>query len=501
MLNDKTMEKHYTKFTTALSIILLLVLIRFPGFGDEESGDTYIYSDPIAEYQIADRTDNVLLDFNNALVNLVEAANPTVVTVSTKATVQVRNQHPFDFGPFREFFGQPQERTRERELRGMGSGVIVSDDGYIITNNHVIQRADTITVRLINGDNLAATVVGTDPATDVAVLKVDAENLPYMTFGNSDDVRVGEMVLAIGSPLQEHLAHTVSKGIVSAKGRSNLNILGEGGFEDFIQTDAAINRGNSGGPLINMEGQIIGINTAIASQTGGFQGIGFSIPSNMVTRVMESIIETGTIVRSYIGISLSEVTEELARAFNLPDNRGIIVNQVMDDSPAQKAGLKDGDIILRKDGRRVGSSREFRTSIANKRPGTDVTLTVFRDGNEVDVKITVGEMKPDKLATADDTDVQDMVGFSVTELTGDLARQLRVSSNLRGVVVEGIDESATAFENGLRQGDVIIAVNRQQVTDISEFQQRISGVRPGDMVLLQVVRRNQRFFVAFELAS
>lgn len=497
------MDKNYTKFTTALSIVLLFVLIRFPGFdSDQTDSKTYQYSEPKVELQSFDRTDNILLDFNRALTNLVESANPTVVTVSTRATVQVRQQSLFDLGPFREFFGQPeQNRTREREMRGMGSGVIVSDDGYIITNNHVIQRADTITVRLINGDLIPAEVIGTDPATDVAVIKVDAENLPYLSFGNSDDLKVGEMVLAIGSPLQENLAHTVSKGIVSAKGRTQLGILGEGGFEDFIQTDAAINRGNSGGPLVNMRGEIIGINTAIASQTGGFQGIGFSIPSNMVQRVMESIIETGTVVRGFLGVYMSEVTEDLARAFNLPDTKGIVINEVQENSPAQKSGLKDGDVIVSKNGKRINSMTEFRTSIANAKPGTEIRLKIIREGNEQDLTVTIGEMKPETIASADGNQLQDVVGFSVTNLTADLARQLRINPNVNGVVVEGIEETSSAYGNGLRQGDLLIAVNRQRVSNKEEFKDRVMSVRPGEMVLLQVVRQNQRFFVAFEMPS
>ena len=500
-------SKQYTVFTAAASIILLLFLMRFPGvLQNDEAAEIYTFEAPVATLQSNTQpTGDILQDLNNALVNIVERANPTVVTVNTKATVQVRQQNPFDmfdFGPFRDFFGQPnQNRSREREMRGMGSGVIVSDDGIIITNNHVIQRADTITVRLINGDELPAEVLGTDPQTDVAILKVNAQNLPYMAFGNSDELRVGEMVLAIGSPLQQNLAHTVTKGIVSAKGRSQMNILGPGGFEDFIQTDAAINRGNSGGPLINMRGELIGINTAIASQTGGFQGIGFSIPSNMVNNVKESILETGTVVRGFLGIFLDEVSDELARAFELGDKRGILVNQVQENSPAEKGGILEGDIILELNDRQVRNVNDFRNQIANTRPGTELRMKVYRDGNTIDKRVTIGELKPDTVAMADDAELREVIGFDITELTSDLARQLRLSPNQRGVVVEGINETSPAYRNGLRQGDVIIAVNRQAVGNPSDFRQQIDAVPNGEMVLLQVVRRNQRFFVAFEMPT
>ncbi len=507
------MKSHYSKFATALTVVLVFLVIRFP-MGSSASGDVpydYRAEGNDAPVELREEATDLLTRFNSALVNLSDVSKPTVVMVSTERTVTRRSGGSISdfFAPFRDdpffrdhpFFRDRGPQEREFQQRGLGSGVIVSADGYILTNHHVIDQVDTITVTLINEKVIPAKVVGSDPRTDVAVLKVDAENLPYMRFGDSDELQVGEMVLAIGSPLGAALAHTVTQGIVSAKGRSDLNILGGNGFENFIQTDAAINRGNSGGPMVNMRGELVGINTAIASQSGGFQGIGFAIPSNMARNVMQSIIETGRVVRGFVGIGFQPVDENLARALDLPQARGIIVTEVVEDSPASEAGIQLEDVILQFNGRNIQSPSDFRRRVAEMMPGTEITLRVNRDGREQDVKVVLGEFPSDEIADADQETIRDVIGFSVTELTADLAQRLRLRSNIQGVVVEEVEQNSSAARNGLRQGDVIVSLNRRPVTSVSEFNEGISAIDPADVVLLQIVRGNNRFFIAFEPQS
>lgn len=501
------MRHHYPKFMTVLSVVLLFILLGYPNAFNAltgDTGETYQYESKnlVTERQDAqDRPINSLSDFNDALVEVASGSTPAVVTVRTAQTVSVEQQNPFDM--FREFFGEPPNNNqgqREREYRreGLGSGVIVSEDGYILTNNHVIADAETIYVGLENGDTLTAEIVGTDPLSDIAVLQVDADNLPFMTFGDSEDLRVGEMVMAIGSPLNPGLAHSVSQGIVSATGRG-LDLMQ---FEDFIQTDAAINPGNSGGPLINMNGEIIGINTAIASQSGGFQGVGFAIPSNIANRNMESIIEEGSVIRGYIGVYYAPVTEEIANAFGLEETRGILINDVTADGPAEAAGLEGGDIIIEINGEPIEGSREFPFTIGNMRPGDELSLTYIRDGERNSVDVTLDRRPTDEVAAEEggeaEGSVEDVTGFAVTELTDDLAENLQVNPNLEGVVVENIDQRSEAYANNLRRGDVIIAVNRTPVTSVSEFNGVVAENPAGEVILLQVIRQNTRFFVAFE---
>ncbi len=513
MFQELSMKSHYSKFATALTVVLVFLIIRFP-MGTGISADTpYDYRSDVSETptELKEESSDLLMRFNSALVNLSDVTKPTVVMVSTERTVTRRSGGSmFDFfAPFRDdsffrdhpFFRDRGPQEREFQQRGLGSGVIVSADGYILTNHHVINQVDTITVTLINEKVLPATVVGSDPSTDIAVLKVDAENLPYMRFGDSDELHVGEMVLAIGSPLGAALAHTVTQGIVSAKGRSDLNILGGQGYENFIQTDAAINRGNSGGPLVNMRGELVGINTAIASQSGGFQGIGFAIPSNMAHNVMQSIIEKGRVIRGFVGISFQPIDESLARALDLPRAQGIIVTEVVEDSPASEAGIRTEDVIVKFNGRNIQSPSDFRRRVAEMTPGTEVTLSLIRNGEEKDVNVTLGEFPSDEIASADQETIRDIIGFSVTELTAELKERLRIRPNVEGVIVEEIDRNSSAAQNGLRQGDVILSLNRRPVTSVSEFNEGISLLDPGDVVLLQILRGNNRFFIAFEPQS
>ena len=440
-----------------------------------------------------------LKDFNDAIVDIAEKTNPAVVTVKTEKTQEVRYVDPFSM--FRSPFSAPETETQERTLRGLGSGVIVSEEGYIITNNHVIDDTDEIKVRLFNGDEVTAELIGTDPQTDIAVLKIDVNNIPTVQMGNSDDARVGSFVLAIGSPLSEDLAHTVSFGIVSARSRAlnDLTLYG-----DYIQTDAAINPGNSGGALIDMNGELVGINSAIASRSGGNDGIGFAIPINLAKRIMDDLIDDGTVSRGYLGLSFGgEVDQTMALALGIDETRGIIVGEVVEGGPSDKAGLKVNDIIVSMNGENVRDWDNFRTKIASFKPEDKVSLGILRDGDEKAITVELGERPQELAATTTSTarDMDDVLGFNVTELNNDIREQLKVGNDVAGVVVNKIEESSNAYERGLRRGDVITAVKRKTVKDDDEFYKSIQkSIEDGDKaVLLTVERNNSKQFIAFEL--
>ena len=480
-------------FGLAAAVIVLLGFNATTDFSDIPlfSYDTEVT--PAAEKEIGS-----LKDFNDAIVDIAEKTNPAVVTVNTERTQEVRVMNPFSL------FGNPrggQDDAREYTQRGLGSGVIISDDGYIITNNHVIENTDEIKIRLFNGDEIEAELIGTDPQTDIAVLKIDGKNLPAVSLGNSDEAKVGSFVLAIGSPLSENLAHTVSFGIVSARGRSlnDLTVYG-----DYIQTDAAINPGNSGGALINMDGNLIGINSAIASRSGGNDGIGFAIPINLAKRIMDDLIDDGEVSRGYLGMNFGgEVDRTMALALGLDDARGIIVGQVVKDGPSDEAGLQEDDIIVSLNDETVRNWYAFRTKIAAFKPGDRVELGIVREEDERIITVELGE-RPTDLAAVNTTPKRDMdaeLGFNIENLTSDIKRQLNIGNDTQGVVVSSVEQSSNAFERGLRRGDVITAVKRKRVESPSEFYNEIQrSVDAGDKaVLLTIERQNTKQFIAFEL--
>lgn len=500
------MNHFSVKFMAALFFAAIIYLINF-NFGTFYSGETeqvQIYTSTVVQQDVpkaADRPISTLRDFNNAFVELAEATSPAVVTVFTSQTVRQRAQRSI----FDEFFGfdpfsgpgqrqQPQEREFRRS--GQGSGFIVSADGYILTNNHVVQNADSVYVRTQDNREFTAQIVGTDPGTDIAVLKVEARNMPMLKLGNSDELRIGEWVMAVGSPLSESLAHTVTQGIVSAKGRANIQLID---LEDFIQTDAAINPGNSGGPLLNLDGEVVGINTAIASRSGGFQGIGFAIPSNIAQRVMQSIIETGKVVRAYLGVTGSNLDQTMAQGFGLESAMGALVYEVREGSPADKAGLKDGDIILEMNGQKVQSFDQMRANIATKVPGTVVRMKVNRNGEIINLEITLAEMPDDILAGADQTTQESRLGFTVKDFSREDAARYNLNQGLNGVLVTAVDSESEAYARGLREGDLIIAVNRRAVRSVQEFNQQAGSIAAGDVALLQAVRQNSRMFISFRV--
>ena len=495
------MDRITKSIIAIVAVAFFLIGINF-GSGQDASSDPSESQQELPEFRTLDNSDanpNILRDFNDALVDVADRTNPTVVTINTTQTVTQRQRSPFSL-----FFNDPRfDQEREFQRRGLGSGVVVSDDGYILTNNHVIEGAEEIQVSLYDGTELDAEIVGADPASDIAVLKVTSDDLIAIPLGNSDELRVGEMVLAIGSPLQNQFANTVSMGIVSASGRTG---VGLNQFENYIQTDAAINPGNSGGPLINVDGELIGINTAIASRSGGSQGIGFAIPVNMARNVMEMLISEGRVTRGYLGITLGgEVDRTMARALGMDTPRGFIVGDVVEDGPADEAGLQEGDVVVSLNGENVRNFLDFRIAIANTMPGTDVEIEIFRDGESRTLTVELGELDTEEIASdMNDNQMEDLreeLGFTVEELTDNFRRQLNLDSQTTGVIVSEISEGSQAYGQGLRRGDVISQVAGTQVSAPQEFYASIQSLMEEgtEVALLRVNRQGRNIFVAFEL--
>jgi serine protease Do len=424
-------------------------------------------------------------------------AQPAVVSIVSTKVVKISSGNQslvpfFDDPIFRQFFGDrgdgPLDRSdkpREQREQGLGSGVIVSPDGYILTNNHVIEGANEIKVYTSDKRELRARVIGADPKTDIAVVKVEAKRLPTLPFADSSQAQVGDIVLAIGNPFG--VGQTVTMGIISATGRSNLGIED---YEDFIQTDAAINPGNSGGALINMSGQLIGIDTAILSRAGGNQGVGFAVPANLARTVMNQLLKSGKVVRGYLGVMIQPVTPEIAKAFNLADARGALISEVTPDGPAARSGLAQGDVITELNGVRVDDSRELRMKISQLTPGSAIKLKLIRDGNPREVTITLGEMPSEKETASDEKPESDsLAGLSVETLTPQIARQLELPSDARGVVVDDVQDGSRADEAGLRRGDVIQQVNRQPVNNVVEFERAMR--QAGDEAAVLLVNRDR----------
>jgi serine protease Do/serine protease DegQ len=412
-----------------------------------------------------------------SLAPMLEETSPAVVNIATYTTYQVRNpllEDPF----FRRFFNIPNQ---QRRTRSAGSGVVVdADEGYIVTNNHVVQRADEIAVTLSDGRSLSATLVGVDEQVDLAVLKVEPEDLTEIRFANSDEARVGDFVVAIGNPFS--LSQTVTSGIISALGRSGLGIEG---YEDFIQTDASINPGNSGGALVDLNGRLIGINTAIIAPSGGNVGIGFAIPSNMVEAIMRELIEKGEVQRGYIGIAVQGMNAQLAEAFGVDHTDGVVVLDVEPDSPASEAGLRDGDIITRVDGKDIRRVTDYHSRTAVIFIGDEVEMEVLRDGRRRGVTLEIGDNSWEK-----------MHGERVDRrLSGTFLQNFRGEDGSAGsgVVVTQVENSSNAWRYGLRPGDVIVSANRQTVRNLAELREFARG---GDQLLLRVYRAGQFGYVA-----
>jgi serine protease Do len=436
--------------------------------------------------------------------NVAERVMPAIVTITSSRTVRnASTPMPFSNDPFmRRFFGNPFQdgEPRDEEVRGLGSGVIVSRDGYILTNNHVVNEADKVQVRFDRNKSLDATIVGTDPRSDLAVLKVDAKDLPALPFGDSDNVKIGEWVVAVGTPFG--LDRSVTVGIVSAKGRSNVGVAD---YEDFIQTDAAINRGNSGGALVNLDGELIGINTAIATQTGGSNGVGFSIPIKMAQYIMNSLIEDGKVSRGWIGVNIATLDSRLAKGLGLPsDATGVVISGVQDGSPADKAGLKSNDLILKLDGFPVADNQELRNRVATTKPGTKISLEILRDGRTRMVDVQLEEL-PSNLAEntgreapEDEVDepgaTESELGIQARTLTSDMAREMDLQES-RGVIVTQVAPGSPAMRAGLRADDLVLEVNREPVQTVEDF--RAAVKKAGDDLTMRVLRDDNYLFVIF----
>jgi len=396
--------------------------------------------------------------------------------------------------------GRVPNMMRRPQQEGLGSGVIVSTDGYILTNNHVVHDADVIKVTLADQRELTAKVIGTDPQSDLAIIKVDAKDLPAITFADSAKVEVGDRVLAIGNPFG--IGQTVTSGMVSALGRATLGL----DYEDFIQTDAAINPGNSGGALVDVKGRLVGVNTAILSRSGGFQGIGFAIPSDLARNVMEQLVEKGKVTRGFVGVGIQDINPELADAFQLKEHGGAVVTEVVPGSPAAKAGLKTGDVITDFGGDKVVDARRLKLAVADVRPGKEVTAKILRDGKPMDLKVTVGENSKKSGLASDDRssggsskdDQGTLNGVGVADLDPQVRQEFDIPSKVQGVIVNQVDPSSAAAEAGLQPGDVIQEINRQPVKTAEEAVKMTENPDTKKTLLRIWSHRGTRFVVVDE---
>jgi serine protease Do len=428
---------------------------------------------------------NRALSLQDAFTQVSESVNPAVVQIRSEQVVERRFRSPFEGTPFEQFFDRsPQQRRRQ----GLGSGVFIRSNGYIVTNNHVVENADELSVRTFDGSEYDAEVVGTDGFSDLAVIKVDAEGMPSISFSDSESVKTGQWVLAFGSPLSQELSNSVTAGIISAVGR--LQPTSGEGVQNFIQTDAAINPGNSGGPLVDLNGRLVGINTAIASRTGGYQGIGFAIPSNTVERVVTQLIDSGTVQRARLGISYRRAPQSLIENEGLP-NGAAVVMQVMNNSAATDADLEPGDVIVSVDGQELTEDLQLSNLIASKEPGDSVSLTVNRNGDTREVTVSLGA-REGSMTTASQSDapstdeMMSELGLAMQNVTPEIARRLDLESTA-GVVITDVDQSNPMIaDSGLQPNMVIVQMAGQEVPDVETFRTLYGEMEPGQAFRLMV---------------
>lgn len=442
----------------------------------------------------------------NGFTEVAKAVTPAVVNITTVTTEKVSDGRkiPDELRDrMEEFFGGPggprgfrgpqgPGEPRGHRGGGQGSGVIVSTDGYVLTNNHVIEGAQEVTVTLPDKREFKGTIVGADPKTDLAVVKIEGQHLPTVVWGDATKLQVGEYVLAVGNPFG--LNSTVTLGIVSALGRGRMGITQ---YEDFIQTDAAINPGNSGGALVNTRGELVGINTAIFSQTGGYQGVGFAVPTSMGKPIYESLIKTGKVVRGYLGVGIQDLSQDLAKSFGIKNAKGALVSDVKEDSPADQAGLKQGDVITAYQGSPVEDAVALQRLVTRTVVGAKVPVKVIRDGHEKDLTVTIGEqLDTTKIAKADAGEADyAFAGVAVQDLDRETAKELGIKGKTQGVVVTGVEPESGAEKAGLMAGDVIREINRQPVKSVKEFEKASSAIKKGDNVLILINRRGSSLFL------
>ncbi len=447
------------------------------------------------------RVPRQMMETSRAFSEIASAITPSVVNISTTKVIR-RDVNPFFDDPFSDLFNPFRDFKMPKKWKeqSLGSGVIVSPDGYIITNNHVVEQADEIRVTLFDKRTFKARIIGADPKTDVSIVKIDTDNLHSIQWGDSDKLQVGEFVLAIGNPYG--LSHTVTMGIISAVGRANVGIAD---YEDFIQTDAAINPGNSGGPLVNIKGELIGINTAIFSRSGGYQGIGFAVPSNMARLVMDQLVKKGKVTRGWLGVTIQELTPELSQKFGLKTAKGALVGDVAKGSPAERSGIKRGDIILEFNGKKVQDVGNLRNMVAQSRAGSQVSMVILRGEKEYSFKVIIDEL-PREVAeaapgsTPEDSTFEGLTGMTVIELSKEITRQLGLQKDEKGVVVVRVETGSSADEAGIRKGDVIEEMDRKKIENVDQYNRIIQGIRQGDTALLFINRGGKKFYVTLKVS-
>ncbi|MEW6066769.1 MAG: DegQ family serine endoprotease [Nitrospirota bacterium] len=485
------MKKKIINSIIILSLVFLLGGLTF--YYLSKTIGNQVYTPRIA----APNVPRQIMETSRAFSEIVSTVSPAVVNISTTKIIN-RDANLEDplfefFDPFREF-----DIPEKRKEQSLGSGVIVSPDGYIVTNNHVVEEGKDIKVTLLDRSSFKGKIVGTDPKTDIAILKIDANSLPMLKWGDSEKLQVGEFVLAIGNPYG--LSHTVTMGIISAVGRANVGIAD---YEDFIQTDAAINPGNSGGPLVNIKGELIGINTAIFSRTGGYQGIGFAVPSNMVRLVMEQLVQSGKVTRGWVGVTIQDLTPELSHKFGFKKAGGAIVSDVAKGSPAWEAGIRKDDIVVEFNGKEVKDVSNLRNMVAQSKIGVKIPIKIFRSGKEYTLKALVVEYPRDAAADVPhqlpaNTDAEALAGLTVKDLTKEIIRQLGLNKDEKGVIVLKVKPGSPADEAEVKKGDIIKEIERKVINSTKEFYEVASNMKNNEAVLLFIDRGGKKFYVVLK---
>lgn len=491
-----------------LSVFLIVTLLTAAGCKSGFIGEQTAPQTAHSQTPSAPPAPLVVDGTRTSYADVVEKTSPAVVRIESEIKERQNPQQQTPQSPFDDFFNSPQmppgqQQPRPQIQRGLGSGVIVSADGYILTNNHVVEGAEKITVLMSDNKSYEAKAVGLDKASDLAVLKIEGANFPFLNLGNSDNVRVGDIVLAIGNPLG--IGQTVTAGIISAKGRRT-GLSDGNSFEDFLQTDAPINRGNSGGALVSLTGELIGINSQILSsgQSGGSIGIGFSIPSNMAKTVMEQLIQNGKVRRGMLGINIQNISEDVAKNLELKDTKGVIVSNVRPGSAAEKAGIKRGDIVTSINNEAIEDSNILRNKVAGTTPGSEIKIKILRDGKEQEVSATLDELSVDgeksenksgeKQPNTEKQSESGKLGLNLQPLTPQISRQLELPADATGVVVTEVDQDGAAAQQGIARGDVIMEINRQVVNSLDDVKTALdkSGDKP---ILLLLTRKGQTIYL------